>query len=208
MNYFENTNVQWNTWSPKDVIFKSNRTIKKLMPEENVLSWTSKGDRDRKMCERTGCKSVGHHYNGMPYNYYTKENYKGVMIQLKDMKSDYPSANIDFIDYTHRKDSVGNVMGSLDVLVYLNSFHSPFEWVRCPKTGSYTKQHKPNVAPLEEGYRMCYGGQGDANSMRFQEFKELVQITEAVKNFLVEVLVPSLSNRSVELVEDEELLIA
>ena len=82
-------------------------------------------------------------------------------------------------------------MGSLDVLVYLNSFHSPFEWVRCPQTGSYIKQHKPNVAPLEEGYRMCYGGQGDANSMRFQEFQELIQITEAVKNFLVECYVPA-----------------
>ena len=55
---------------------------------------------------------------------------------------------------------------------------------------------------------MCYGGQGDSNSMPFHEFQELIQITEAVKNFLVEVLVPSLSNRSVELVEDEELLIA
>lgn len=209
MNYFENTNVQWNTWSPKDVIFKSNRTIKKLMPEENVLSWTSKGNRDTKMCERTGCKStMSTNWQGQQHQYFTKENYKGVMIQLKDMKSDYPSANIDFIDYTHRKDSVGNNIGRLDVLVYLNSFHSPWEWVRCPKTNNWTKKSNGNVAPLDEGYRMCYGGQGDANSMSFQEFQELVQITEAVKNFLVEVLVPSLSNRSVELVEDEELLIA
>ena len=37
---------------------------------------------------------------------------------------------------------------------------------------------------------MCYGGQGDSNSMLFDEFQELIQITEAVKNFLVEVLVP------------------
>ena len=82
-------------------------------------------------------------------------------------------------------------MGSLDILVYLNSFHSPWEWVRCPKTGSYIRKHNSNVAPLEEGYRMCYGGQGDANSMTFQEFQELIQITEAVKNFLVEVLIPA-----------------
>ena len=80
--------------------------------------------------------------------------------------------------------------------------------MRCPKTNNYIKKPNGNVAPLEEGYRMCYGGQGDSNSMLFQEFQELIQITEAVKNFLVEVLVPSLSNRSVELVEDEELLIA
>ena len=187
-NYFETQRVNWKTWNPDQIIFKSNRLIKKLMPEDNILSWTSKGDRDAKMCQRTGGKAIVGHNN---YTYYSRENYKGVMVQLKDMNSDFPSANIDFIDCSPRKDSVGNQMGSLDVLVYLNSFHSPFEWVRCSQTSSWIKKHKPNVAPLEEGYRMCYGGQGDANSMRFQEFQELIQITEAVKNFLVEVLVPA-----------------
>lgn len=187
-NYFETQRVNWKTWNPDQIIFKSNRLIKKLMPEENVLSWTSKGNRDQKMCELTGGKAIVGHNN---YTYHSRENYKGVMVQLKDMNSDFPSANIDFIDYTERKDSIGNNVGRLDILVYLNSFHCPYEWVRCPKTNSYIKKHKANVAPLEEGYRMCYGGQGDANSMRFQEFQELIQITEAVKNFLVEVLVPA-----------------
>ena len=187
-NYFETQRVNWKTWNPDQIIFKSNRLIKKLMPEDNILSWTSKGDRDTKMCQRTGGKAIVGHGN---YTYYSRENYKGVMVQIKHPNDEFPSANIDFIDCSPRKDSVGNVMGSLDVLVYLNSFHSPFEWVRCPQTGSYIKQHKPNVAPLEEGYRMCYGGQGDANSMRFQEFQELIQITEAVKNFLVECYVPA-----------------
>ena len=113
------------------------------------------------------------------------------MVQLKDMNSDFPSANIDFIDFSPRKDSVGNQMGSLDILVYLNSFHSPYEWIRCPNTNNWTRKANGHVAPIEEGYRMCYGGQGDANSMSFQEFQELIQITEAVKNFLVEVLVPA-----------------
>ena len=57
---------------------------------------------------------------------------------------------------------------------------------------------------LEEGYRMCYGGQGDANSMRFQEFQELIQITEAVKNFLVECYVPAKNGEF----NYEELLVA
>jgi hypothetical protein len=187
-NYFETQRVNWKTWNPDQIIFKSNRLIKKLMPEENVLSWTSKGNRDLKMCKLTG----GHKQTGYQGQvYYSRENYKGIMVQLKDMNTDFPSANIDFIDCTGRKDSVGNQMGRLDVLVYLNSFHCPYEWIICPKTKQYVKQHKSNVAPLEEGYRMCYGGQGDANSMLFQEFQELIQITEAVKNFLVEVLVPA-----------------
>ena len=85
----------------KMLSLKAIQLVKKVLPSEHILSWKSKGDRDRKMCERTGCKQV----NGV-YTYYTKENYKGVMVQLKDVKDDFPSANIDFIDCTERKDSV------------------------------------------------------------------------------------------------------
>lgn len=203
MNYFNKAKVNWNTWSPESIIFKSNQLVKQVLPPENVMSWKSKGDRDTKMCKLTGGK-VQQGYQG--HSYYGNENYKGVMIQLKDLKGDYPSANIDFIDQTERKDSVGNNMGSLDVLVYLNSFHSPWEYDRCPQTGNWVRKYKPNVAPLEEGYRMCYGGQGDANSMDFEEFQELLQITESIKNFLVEVVVPITKN---ELTPDEyELMVA
>jgi hypothetical protein len=183
-NYFETARVNWKNWNPNQIVFKSNRLIKKLLPEDNVLSWTSKGNRNQKMCKLTGGKQVqGYHYS--------QENFKGVMVQLKDTKTEFPSANIDFIDCTERKDSVGNQMGSLDVLVYLNSFHNPWTWTRCPKTNQYIKKHNPHTSPLREGYRMCYGGQGDANALDFEEFKELVQITEAVRDFLVELLVPA-----------------
>lgn len=199
MNYFTNTNVRWKTWSPENVIFKSNQLVKKVLPSEHILSWKSKGDRDQKMCERTGCKQV----NAL-YTYYTRENYKGVMVQLKDVKDDFPSANIDFIDWTERKDSVGNLKGNLDVLVYLNSFHSNFTWDKCPQTGNWVKKSTGKTAPLREGYRMCYGGQGDANAMDFDEFHEMIQITEMIRDFLVDVIVPT---KNGELVE-EDLLVA
>ena len=199
MNYFTNTNVNWKTWSPENVIFKSNQLVKKVLPSEHIMSWKSKGDRDQKMCEKTGCRQV----NGV-YAYYTKENYKGIMVQLKDVKDDFPSANIDFIDWTERKDSVGNRKSNLDVLVYLNSFHSNCEWKQDPITKSWTKHTKGKTAPLREGYRMCYGGQGDANSLGFDQFHELVQITEMIRDFLVDVVVPA---KNGELVE-EDLLVA
>jgi hypothetical protein len=206
MNYFTNQNVKWNTWSPQNVIFKSNQLIKKVLPSEHILSWTSKGDRDQKMSEKTGRKATqpSPYVNAKPYTYYTRDNYKGIMVQLKDIKDDFPSANIDFIDYTERKDSVGNLKGNLDVLVYLNSFHNNFTWDRCPQTGNWVKTSTGKVAPLREGYRMCYGGQGDANSLDFDEFHELVQITEMIRDFLVNVIVPA---KNGELVE-EDLLVA
>jgi len=204
-NYFETQKINWKTWSPENIFFKSNKLTKKLLPQENVLSWTSKGNRDLKMCKLTG----GHKQTGYQGQvYHGRENYKGVMVQLKDLNADFPSANIDFIDCTHRRDSVGNNVGGLDILVYLNSFHNPWEYVQCPQTGNWVRKNKPNIAPLKEGYRMCYGGQGDSNSMLFDEFQELIQIVEGVKNFLVEVVVPDLQGLSLEEDVEEGLLIA
>ena len=203
MNYFNKSKVNWNTWSPESIIFKSNQLVKQVLPPENTLSWTSKSDRDQKMCKLTGGK-VLQGYQCHPYH--GNENYKGVMVQLKDLKSDYPSANIDFIDQTHRKNSVGENLGGLDILMYLNAFHARWDYVQCPQTNQFVKKARTNHTPLEEGYRFCYGGQGDANSMDFEEFQELLQITEAIKTFLVEVVVPITRN---ELTPDEyELMVA
>lgn len=205
MNKLNTSNVRWKTWSPENVIFKSNALVKKVLPSEHILSWKSKGDRNQKMCERTGCKSVQtNQFGGQPYTYYTKDNYKGIMVQLKDVKDDFPSANIDFIDWTERKDSAGNTKGHLDILVYLNSYHSNIQWDRCPNTGNWIKKKVGQIAPLREGYRMSYGGQGDAHALDFDEFHELVQITEMIRDFLVDVVIPA---KNGELVE-HDLLVA
>ena len=204
MNKLNTSNVNWKTWSPENVIFKSNQLVKKVLPSEHIMSWKSKGDRDQKMCKRTGSQATQTAFNGQQFTHYTRDNYKGIMVQLTDVKSDFPSANIDFIDCTERKDSVGNLKGHLDILVYLNSFHSNWDWKKCPKTGNWVKTSAGKVAPLREGYRMCYGGQGDANSLDFDEFYELVQITEMIRDFLVDVVVPA---KNGELVE-EDLLVA
>jgi len=191
-NYFENARVNWDNWNPNDIIFKSNQLVKKLLPSDNILSYTSKGDRDSQMCKKTGCKAVrtSHYANAKPYTYYTKENYKGVMVQLKDLKTDYPSANIDFLDYRKKTDSVGNPIASLDLLMYVNSFHSHWEWKQNAQ-GHYRRVSVGNVAPLEEGYRVSVGGQGDSNPMTIQTFNEVIQITEAIRSFLIECVAPA-----------------
>ena len=87
-------------------------------------------------------------------------------------------------------DSCGNQLGCVDILTYINSMHNPRSHHYCKQTQQWVKDPNAKPAPLEEGYRFCYGGQGDANSMDFEEFQELIQITESIKNFLVEVIVP------------------
>jgi hypothetical protein len=201
MNYFNHKRVNWKTWSPQDIVFKSNQLMKKVAPSENVLSWSSKADRDRKMCERTNGKSItSKNWQGQSITYHGGENYKGVMVQMKDAKSDFPSFNIDFIDQTERLDSIGNRKGNLDVLVYLNSFHNPWQWNKCPTTGNWIKISTGKTAPLREGYRMSYGGQGDANAMDFDEFHEMICITEALRDFLIEVIIPTKNGEVLDLV--------
>ena len=67
MNYFSTQPINWGLWSPEDIIFKSNQTIKKLMPSENILSYKSKNDRDVQMCKRTGGQVFTNH-RGITYH--------------------------------------------------------------------------------------------------------------------------------------------
>ena len=190
-NYFETSNVNWNNWNPSNVVFKSNNLTKKLLPAKNVLSWKSKTDRNDKMCELAGCKKSSYQgYNGQQYHRYTRENYFGVMVELKNVKSEYPSACIDFIDYRDKKNSIGENELKLDVLVYLNSYHTSWQWQQQPN-GQWAKNHSKQSLPLDEGYKISYGGQGDSNPMSFDTFQELLQISEAVRQFLIECVVPA-----------------
>jgi len=191
-NYFVNSQVNWNNWTPSDIVFKSNNLTKKLLPAENVMSWKSKGDRDSRRLKQIGASSKSHQgWNGQTYTTYDRKGYKAVAVQLTNVKDEFPSANIDFIDYAEKFDSVGNRLINIDALVYIQSFHNPWEWVRCPNTGQYTKKASGHVAPADEGYRISYGGQGDSNPMSFDNFEELLQISRAIKDFLVDCVVPA-----------------
>lgn len=191
-NYFENAQVNWNYWNPSDIVFKSNNITKKLLPSENVMSWKSKSDRDSRRLEQIGAPSKSNQgWGGQVYKTYDRSNYKAIAVQLKNVKDEFPSADIDFIDYCERFDSVGNRFSTIDALVYIQSFHNPWQWVQCPNTHNWTKQNTGKVSPVDEGYRISYGGQGDSNPMTFDRFEELGQISRAIKDFLVECVVPA-----------------
>ena len=169
-NYFENADVNWKNWQPRDVIFKSGIISKKYMPEENLLSYKSKGDRNTKMGELQG-----------------RGNHKAVHVVLKDTKGQYPTADIDFLDWNTGKFSKGMPKCSRDVLVDLVSRHQPWEWQR-DANGNWKQVSTKKPAPISEGYQICYGGQGDNNPMDYETFSELLQISEAVRSFLIEVV--------------------
>jgi len=195
MNYFSTQHINWGLWSPEDIIFKSNQTIKKLMPQENILSYKSKNDRDSQMCKLTGGQYISNSYR----SYHNNDKYKAVHVHLRDIKSDFPNANIDFVYCLERTNSVGHRLGGINSLMYLNSYHRHWEWRR-DANGNYKQVFKGDIADIDEGYRFSYGGQGESCPLNYKEFSEMLEITESIRKFLVEVLIPYKNGEQVRLV--------
>jgi len=190
MKFFEQSKVNWNRFRPTDLVFKSNTMVKKIVPSENILSYSTKQDRDLEMAKRSGGKEERKtSWNGQTYTYYSRDKYRAVHVKLKNLKSPYPSADLEFVDHTPKYDSVGNPFSSIMALVYITSYHQREQWVQ-GSNGHYTTQKVGKIAQLDEGYRVAYGGQGDSNYMGLDELEEIAQISRAVKNFLVEIVVP------------------
>jgi len=199
-NYFDTQRINWVKYNSTNIIFKNNNLVKKLVPQENVLKYKSKTDRDEQMCKKMG--GTARHNNG--HTWYSQDTYKSVHVHLQNLKSEYPTADLEFIDRTHRNDSAGEIIPKINALVYITSFHRGWDWVRDPNTGQFSKVSKQNVCGVDEGYYIAYGGQGVDNGMKFHEFRELLDISEAVKNFLVEVVVPFKNG----MLEQNHLLVA
>ena len=210
-NYFENQRVNWHQFSPKDIIFKSNAITKKLLPEENVMSWKTKDNRHCELAKKTGATPhTNTNWQGSAYQWYSRDSYKAVFVQLTKVKQEFVCANLDFVNYLEKKDSQGNKLGTLDALVYINSWHYRHEWKKDAQ-GNWV-QSPLSKTPLldDEGYRIAYGGQGDSNYLTHREFLEIIDISEAVRNFLIDEVLPLKRGvvKKVEESTEEELLIA
>lgn len=190
-NYFETQPVHWHQFSPNDIYFKSNYITKSLLPEENVISWKTKTHRHEMLAEKCGVSpQTSTNWKGDPYTFYPNSDYKSVLVQLTNTKKEYVCANVDFVNYMSRTDSQGSRLGSLDVLVYINSWHWKYEWKRDAQ-GNYQSVPLNKVALHDdEGYRIAYGGQGDSNYLTHRELLEIIDISESVRKFLIDRVLP------------------
>jgi hypothetical protein len=186
-NYFETQKIHWHNFSPENIIFKSNNITKKLMPSQNVMSYTTKSNRDDQMAKKSGATSQTSQWG---YTTYQNNNHVGVHVKLTDIKRDFVGADVDFIDLRTKKNSVGGHRAGLDILVYIQSHHNNYQWQRDAQ-GNWVR-NKTNSHPLsdEEGYLISYGGQGDRNPMTHREFLEVIDISEAIRRFLIDRVMP------------------
>ena len=190
-NYFDTQPIHWHQFSPKDIQFKSNAITKKVLPEENVLSWKTKESRHNAIAEKTGATPhTSKGYSGQIHKWYGRDTYKAVFVQLTNVKQEFVGANVDFVNYLPKTHSDGGQMGNLDALVYINSFHDRYEWKQ-GANGHYSQQKvSKTTLPDHEGYRIAIGGQGDSNYYDHRELLEMIDISEAVRRFLVEQVLP------------------
>ncbi|MAH48502.1 hypothetical protein CMI37_21935 [Candidatus Pacearchaeota archaeon] len=191
-NYFKTQRIHWNNFAPENIIFKSNNITKKLMPKENILSYSTKGDRDALMAKKSGATAQ---QNQWGYTTYQNNNHVAVHVKLIDVKKDFVGANIDFVDLREKKDSLGGHCSGLDVLVYIQSHHNKYTWKNTGTGGQANWQSvKVNPTPLPDddpnGYMIAYGGQGDSNPMEHRELLEIADISEAVRQFLINMVLP------------------
>ena len=201
-NYFDTQPVHWHNFSPSNIIFKSNNITKKLMPEENVLSYKSKTDRDNQLAQKTGAKKVT---NNWGHTYYKATNHVAVHVRLTNVNKEYVSADVDFVDLREKKDSQGGHRSGINILTYVQSQHFKYEWKKDVNGNWGSVKTNPNPLADDEGYLICYGGQGDANPMTHRELIEVMDICEAVRKFLIDKVLPL---KRGELVEKDLTLVA
>ena len=207
-NFFKSQRIHWHNFAPENIIFKSNNITKKLMPEANVMSYSTKTNRDDQMAKKTGAKLRTSNWG---HKYYHAINHVAVHVRLTEVKKDFVCANVDFVDMREKTDSQGGHCKGMNVLVYIQSFHDKYEYKKNAK--GHWSMVKTNLYPLsdEEGYDIAIGGQGDANPMKFPEHLEVLEISEAVRKFLIDRVLPlkrgELAEKDLTLVGQSAMLV-
>ena len=184
MNYFQQQNIHWYDYTPEDIYIKSNMLSGKL-DYSNTVSYKNKTD----------------FYESYPW---------GVAVALTNIKSEFPCADLDFNKYDGRHgslngtpiqgripkpklDSQGNVRqeGNAHSLVYIHSSHYKYDWKQDHVSGDWG-QVQLNQVPLQdlEGYSVSIGGQGATFGGDQRAVREMVDISFAVVNFLIERVLP------------------
>tara|TARA_Y100000590_G_scaffold143436_2_gene164829 strand:+ start:67263 stop:67847 length:585 start_codon:yes stop_codon:yes gene_type:complete len=193
MNYFQQQNIHWYDYTPEDIYIKSNMFSNKLN-DINTVSYKNKTD----------------FYQSYPW---------GVAVALTNIKSEFPCADLDFNKYNGRYgalngnpiqgripkprlDSQGNQCETqTHSLVYIHSKHYKYEWKQDYASGQWQNIQQSQV-PLQdqEGYTVSIGGQGATFGGNERAVREMVDISFAVVNFLIERVLPLKRKKSLTMV--------
>jgi len=172
MNYFQQQNIHWYDYTPQDIFVKSNPTTRQFEGEIQTCSYKTKMDFHDTLTSDKG-KGIG------------------VCVKLTQLKDDFPCAEIDFLKYNIDKQFASGDFRwtSPNAICYIHSHHTNREYINDPKQG-WILSKTPLLVGDKEGYQVAFS----ANQSQFggdrRECQEMMDISFAVIDFLVERILP------------------
>lgn len=154
MKHFESAQgrINWNSFTPNDIYFKSNLLTKGMDDEINIISYKNKGD------------------------FYGKHDF-GVFVKLNNTREAFPHAEINIYDRrpirTQNQNSRFYYRRHFDNLVYLYSTHQAKEWKR-DANGDWVSVEVGDPKPNLEGYAIEFHNFSAENERSCQEQIDIV----------------------------------
>ena len=185
MNYWNTRQIHWHDYTPQNIFVKSNPTSRQFEGEIQTCSYKTKQGFYETL-ERVQGQGVG----------------LGVCVKLNALKSEFPCAEIDFLKYgISKKYSSGDAkFTSPNAICYITSHHNDYQWINHPTKGWMNQKMGGRNVPTEEGYQIFMS----ANQSQFggdrRECQEMIDISFAVIDFLVERILPLKQKKALTLV--------
>jgi hypothetical protein len=172
MNYWQTKQIHWHDYTPEDIFIKSNPTTRKLEGEIQTCSYKTK---EGFFATLKSAKGRG----------------TGVCVKLMQLKDDHPCAEIDFLKYGIEKAFAGGDprWTSPNAICYIHSHHVNREYINDPKHG-WVLSKTPLVVGDKEGYQVSFSANQSQFGGDMRECQEMMDISFAVMDFLVERILP------------------
>lgn len=166
--YFKMARVKWNQFEPKDIYFKRNLLTRQLDEEINVIGWKNKTS-------------------------FMEEYSHGIFVSMSGTKGEFPNMEINIYD---RRDGVNHnghshkMHNYANNLVYINSHHYEYDWVRDPNSSYGWLQKKKNAVPFadDEAYFLDFHNMM-ASSPRIMQ--EQIDIVFSVRKYVIDRILPT-----------------
>ena len=178
MNYWQTKRIHWHDYTPEDIFIKSNPTTRQFEGEIQTCSYKTKEG----------------FYGTLKSD---KGRGTGVCVKLNHLKDDYPCAEIDFLKYDINKQFASGDFRwtSPNAICYIHSHHTNHEYINDPQKG-WILSKQPICVGDEEGYQVSFSANQSQFGGDMRECQEMMDISFAVIDFLVERILPLKQKKS------------
>jgi hypothetical protein len=183
MNYWQTKKIHWYDYKPENIFIKRNKVSSHFEDEIQTASYKTKGG----FVDFLNEDARGRFGN-------IKGKAVGVAVRLHGLKNEFPCAEIDFTKYGLNKNYSNGTdkFISPNAIAYITSDHRRGKWVRNPITNDWDMEYASTCAMDDEGYQVHFSAnQSQFGGDRFA-CQEILDISWAVVDFLVERVVPHL----------------